>query len=86
MCHSPAAAHASVTGDAGSVDEQQVLDDIAGLCGPGMGRNAKDFLAHVRVHAGRRELAYSGVRSIVGTSVEDAPEEFDYRAGFELPV
>jgi hypothetical protein len=84
MCHSPAAAHASA--HRGPVDVEQVLGDVAGLCGPGMERNARDFIAHVRAHSGTRNMAYSGVRSIVGTGVEDAPEQFDYRAGFELPV
>ncbi len=69
MCHGPAAAHASVVGDGGPVDTEQVLDDIAGLCGPGMERNARDFLAHVRMHDGQGDVAYSGVRPIVGTSV-----------------
>jgi predicted dehydrogenase len=84
MCHSPAAAHASA--HPGHLDAGRVLDDVAELCGPGMERNVKDFLAHSRAYSGMRQMAYSGVRSIVGTGVEDAPEGFDYRAGFELPV
>ena len=56
------------------------------LCGPRMRRPARDFLAHVRAHSGERQLAYSGMRSIVGAGVQGAPEAFDYRAGFDLPV
>jgi hypothetical protein len=84
MCHGPGAAHASAR--RGQLDEQRVLDDVEGLCGPGMARNARDFLAHARAHSGRRQLAYSGVRAIRGTRVEDAPEGFEHRAGYALPT
>lgn len=86
MCHGPAAAHASVAARGGKADHEEVLDDLVTLCGPGMRRPAEDFLAHVRMHSGDRQLVYSGVRSIVGARVQDAPEAFDYRAGFAVPV
>jgi predicted dehydrogenase len=86
MCHGPAAALASVAGDAGQLDEDEVLADLVAIGGPGFERDAKDFLAHVRAFSGIRQLAYSGVRSIVGARVEGAPEAFEYRAGFELPM
>jgi predicted dehydrogenase len=86
MCHSPATAHASVAGVGDRVDADQVLDDIVGLCGPGMERNTRDFLAHASSHARGGELAYSGVRSIDGITVQGAAEGFEFRPGYQLPA
>jgi predicted dehydrogenase len=86
MCHGPAAAHASVAEDTGQLDQEEALDDLVTMCGPAMQGPARDFLAHVRTHSGEREMANSGVRSIVGASVQAAPESFDYRPGFAVPV
>ena len=86
MCHSAAAAHASVArGDADPVTDDEVIDDVVSVCGRGMERNTSDFLAHARGHGGRSALAHSGWRSIVGTRVEGADEDVEYRSRFELP-
>ena len=86
MCHSPAAAHASVDDEPGSIDTDEVLDDIVGMCGQDVERHARDFLTHVSSHAGMPHVSYSGVRSIRGTSVTGADEDFTYREGFQLPT
>lgn len=86
MCHSAAAAHADAQLRGGLADTDEALEATYDLCGPAMDGPAEAFVEHALGHGGRRGLSFSGVRSISGTQVEGAVEDFDYRPGFELHV
>ena len=86
MCHSAAAAHADAEEDNDRADTDAALDAMHELCGSAIDRPAQSFVRHAEAYGGGSGLVWSGPRSIIGTQVRGAPEDFEYRNGYELPV
>jgi hypothetical protein len=86
MCHSAAAAHADAEEHGDRADTDAALDAIHELCGSAVDRQAQSFVRHAKAYGGVSGLVWSGTRAITGPEVRGAPEHFEYRNGYELPV
>ncbi len=84
MCHAPAAAHAAALRAGEPLEPGTVRDEVASMCGPVMELPVESFLSHLRASGGGAGVVDSGVRRLAAGTVAGAPEEFEYRAGFDL--
>lgn len=86
MCHSAAAAHAQAIADGPDAEVAEVRGAVSAMCGSDMDRPLASFLNHVAKQVRREQMVLAPTRGIVGSTVLGAPEDFVYRAGYELPA